>query len=46
MTINLIFVTLTIKKVKRSLQDYEKQQYIKEMMDQARTKQYETFRNL
>lgn len=46
MTINLIFVTLTIKKVKRSLEEYEKEQQIKEMMEQARTKQYEILRNL
>ncbi|MFC0270087.1 YrzI family small protein [Metabacillus herbersteinensis] len=46
MTINLIFVTLTIKKVKRSLQDYEKEQHIKKMMDEARIKQHEIFRDL
>lgn len=46
MTINLIFVTLRIEKVKRSLQDYEKEQHIKKMIDEARTKQYELFRNL
>ncbi|MEK4029742.1 MULTISPECIES: YrzI family small protein [Bacillaceae] len=46
MTINLIFVIITIKRRKKSVEDYFHDERVEQMYEEMKLKQHENMRNL
>ncbi|MRX71348.1 YrzI family small protein [Bacillus lacus] len=43
MTINLFFVTITISNRNKTIEDYQKDQYVQQLMEKAKQKQIDTY---